>query len=434
MESIEADDGRPRRSLRAVAPRKNGTPSYDDVVQILNSTDLSQFERHQLAGALIQHACEVNGGVARRALVALYNLQTPGERAEGVSSEHNGRGFDREYGRVASELAERILGGGRLSGRDMEKTLNIVQRFRVQLVVHVDSETLRWVIEGEDGEDAHETGDAAGDATATAAGDAAATAATATPGGESAPSLPRGAGMLADDGGDDEDDDEDAEFDAADEEEDIDDFVVYSDEDADEDADEDEDDAISSDSDDVPTKRIRLALISDDEEDDDDPVVAAPAPVHAATAATHGALAPFAPIPPARRAPTREAAHAELTITEFGIRGAMMFSADTEALFQSALVQGARSADQIYEFMRGVPGLRISDVHVRLWQLRSSSAAGPSTMKGAVVVVFLDGAFRHARVVEESGSMLRLQMLAPRQGELVWVQMRGGRTLLYMEP
>jgi hypothetical protein len=371
----------------------------------------------------------VNGGVARRALVALYNLQTPGERAEGVSSEHNGRGFDREYGRVASELAERILGGGRLSVREMEKTLNIVQRFRVQLVVHVDSETLRWVIDGEDGEDAHETGDAAGDT----AGDAAATA-TATPGGESAPSLPRGAGMLADDGGDEEDDDEDAEFDAADEEEEIDDFVVYSDDDEDADA----DDAICSDSDDVPTKkrkRIRIASTSDDDEEDAAPVVAASAPVHAATAATAGALATVAPIPPAApRAPTREAAHAELTITEFGIRGAMMFSADTEALFQSALVQGARSADQVYEFMRGVPGLRISDVHVRLWQLRSSSAAGPSTMKNAVVVVFLDGAFRHARVVEESGSMLRLQMLAPRQGELVWVQMRGGRTLLYMEP
>jgi len=446
MALIEADDVRPRRSLRAVAPRKNGTPSYDDVVLILNSTDLTQFERHELAGALIQHACEVNGGVARRALVALYNLQTPGERAEGVSSEHNGRGFDREYGRAASELAERILGGGRLSGRDMDKTLNIVQRFRVQLVVHVDRETLRWVIEGEDGEDAHETGDAAGDAAATAgdaaaataAGDATATAATATPGGESAPSLPRGAGMLAYDGGDDEDDDEDAEFDAEDEEEDIDDFVVYSDEDADEDADADADDAIISDSEDVPTKkrkRIRLASTSDDDEEDDAaPVAAAPAPVHAATAATTVALAAVAPIPPAHRAPTREAAHAELTITEFGIRGAMMFSADTEALFQSALVQGARSADQIYEFMRGVPGLRISDVHVRLWQLRSSSAAGPSTMKGAVVVVFLDGAFRHARVVEESGSMLRLQMMAPRQGELVWVQMRGGRTLLYMEP
>ena len=205
--------------------------------------------------------------------------------------------------------------------------------------------------------------------------------------------------------------------------------MVYSDEDADEDADADADadDAICSDSEDVPTKkrkRIRLASTSDDDEEDDAaPVVAAPA------------LAIVAPIPrAAHRAPTREAAHAELTITEFGIRGAMMFSADTEALFQSALVQGARSADQIYEFMRGVPGLRISDVHVRLWQLRSSSAAGPSTMKGAVVVVFLDGAFRHARVVEESGSMLRLQMLAPRQGELVWVQMRGGRTLLYMEP
>jgi hypothetical protein len=379
-------------------------------MQILNSTDLTRFERHQLAGALIQHACEVNGGVARRALVALYELQTPGERAEGVSSEHNGRGFDREYGRVASELAERILGGARLSGRDMEKTLNIVQRFRVQLVVHVDSETLRWVIEGEDDEDKH-------------AGDAA------VPDGEIAPPFPRVAEALADDGGDEEDDDEDdAEFDAAGEEEDIDDFVVYSDEDADE--------ATGSESDDVPIprKRIRRVSFSDDDDEDAAPVVAAPAPVSAAAAATAVALAPVAPIVPARRVPTRETAHAELTVTEFGIRGAMLFSDATEALFQRALVQGARSADQVYEFMRGVPGLRISDVHVRLWQLRSSSAAGPSTMKGAVVVVFLDGAFRHARVVEESGNMLRLQMLASRHGELVWVQMHGGRTLLYMEP
>ena len=395
MASIEADEVRPRRSLRAVAPRRSGSPTYDDVVQVLNSTDLSQFERQQLAGALIQTACEVNGGVARRALVALYELQTPGERAEGVSSEHNGRGFDREYGRVASELAERILGGGRLSGRDMEKTLNIVQRFRVQLVVHVDEETLRWVIEGEDDEDKH-------------AGDAA------VPDGEHAPHSPRGAGMLADDGGDEEDDDEDdAEFDAAGEEEDIDDFVVYSDEDADE--------ATGSESDDVPIPRKRIRRVSSLDDDDED---AAPAV----------ALAQVAPIAPARRVPTRATAHAELTVTEFGIRGAMLFSDATEALFQRALVQGARSADQVYEFMRGVPGLRISDVHVRLWQLRSSSAAGPSSMKGAVVVVFLDGAFRHARVVEESGNMLRLHMLASPNGELVWVQMHGGRTLLYMEP
>jgi hypothetical protein len=289
----------------------------------------------------------------------------------------------------------------------MEKTLNIVQRFRVQLIVNVDRESLRWVIEGEDDGDKHETGDAA------------------APDGEHAPPSHRGADALADDVGDEDDDD--AEFDAEDEEEDIDDFVVDSDEDADE--------AISSESDDVPIprKRIRRVSSSDDGGEDAAPVVAALAPVSAANAATAGPLEPVTRIVPARRVATRETAHAELTVTEFGIRGAMLFSAATEALFQRALVQGARSADQVFEVMRGVPGLRISDVHVRLWQLRSSSAAEPSTMKGVVVVVFLDGAFRHARVVEESGNMLRLQMLASRQGELVWVQMQGGRTMLYIE-
>ena len=377
-----------RRSLRAVAPRRTGCPTYDDVMQVFNSTTLSQFERHQLAGAEIQTACEMNGGIARRALVALYELQTPGERAEGVSSEHNGRGFDREYGRVASEIAERILGGARLSGRDMEKVLNIVQRFRVQLVVQSDRETLRWVFEDEHDEDDKDTHDKGGDAAA-------------------APVV---------------EDDEDDDFDEEDEEDDMDDFIVYSE-------DEDAEDGPISEIDDVPTtrKRVRLTSSSDDDGDEAHLAVAAPAPASAPMAA------PVAAVVPARRPPTRENAHAELTVTEFGIRGAMLFSGVTEALFQRALAKGARSADQVYEFMRGVPGLRVSDVHVRLWQLRSS-VAGPSSMKDLVVVVFIDGAFRHALVAEESGSMLRLKMLASPLGELVWVTMHGGCTLLYADP
>jgi hypothetical protein len=371
-----------RRSLRAVAPRRAGNPGFDDVAQVLRSTDLSEFERNQLAGAVIQTACETDSNVARRALIALYDLQTPGERAVGVSSHHNGIGFDREYGRSASELAERILGGSRLTGRELEKILTIIQRFRVQLIVHVSRESLRWVFEGDEGDDEEAyrlLADEVGPYEAFAAAEA-----------------------------DDDDYDDDDVAGAEDDE----DFIV-SEGDADEvdDADGDADDDDELEERGVATlgvalrtkKRARRFIADSDDDDDDDAIPAD--------------------------------AHADITVTAFGVRGALLFSEAAEALFQRALAPpiGAKTAEEVFDVMRGVAGLRVSDVHVRMWQLRMSAAAGPAVaaavQSGTAVVVFLDGAFRRARVIDVTGGMLRLKMAV--SGDLVWVVKNSGG-ILYM--
>ena len=149
-----------RRSLRQVAAgHASQTPKFNDIQDILSNDKLSQFEKNELAGALIQNAAEVSAGVATRALISLYKLQTNEERAEGRSIHRNGKGFDREFSRVGSELAERALGGARLSVRDIEKVLVILQRFRVQLVKHVDEDTLRWVLDDEESEPESDTSD-----------------------------------------------------------------------------------------------------------------------------------------------------------------------------------------------------------------------------------------------------------------------------------
>lgn len=67
-------------------------PSFEECERILNSKSTSRFEREQLAGVLVQRAAERDGRVARRALVALYELQTGEERSEGKSKGVNGVG------------------------------------------------------------------------------------------------------------------------------------------------------------------------------------------------------------------------------------------------------------------------------------------------------------------------------------------------------
>ena len=366
-----------------------GTPTYDDVVQILNAADLSQFERHQLAGALIQTACEVNGGVARRALVALYELQTPGERAEGMSSEHNGRGFDREYGRAASELAERILGGARISGRDMERVLNIVQRFRVQLFVHVPRDTLRWVVEGED-EEEHASGGAAG-----AAGGDARDDADVGGGGHTSPTRP-GAGARHTLGADDDDDD-DADFDEDEEEEDMDDFVVLSDDDADEET------GGSSDDDDSPIDHKRKRLMVSSEDDDADaaaPPVEDPRVVSAVQAVA-------------------DPVYADLMVTAFGIRGAMTFSPSVEKLFLGLYNLPGATAIRVFDNMKGVPGLTVSDVHVRFWKDRWLDTRNVNG--GEEVIVYVDGAWRQASVCLPDGHTIDSIMRLKLGDSLMWV-------------
>jgi hypothetical protein len=363
-----------RRSLRALAPRSAG---FDDVAEVLRSTDLSVFERNQLAGAVIQNACETDSNVARRALIALYDLQTPGERAVGVSSQHNGVGFDREYGRSASELAERILGGSRLNGREMEKVLTIIQRFRVQLIVHVSRESLRWVFKGDEGdEEEDKEADAAVKYEVAAA----------------------------------EDDDDD---DGAAADEDDDDFIVSDEDEEDDEVEDDGADDVDADAD----AEADADADADGADDDVGGVVATQCVVapHRKRARLFIADDDDDDAPPAD-------AHADITVTAFGVRGALMFSDDAEALFQRALAPpvSAKSAEEVFETMRGVAGLRVSDVHVRMWQLRSAAvgvAVAPMQWQSKVVV-FLDGAFRRARVIDETSGLLRLQMAV--SGDLLW--------------
>ena len=111
-----------------------------------------------------------------------------------------------------------------------------------------------------------------------------------------------------------------------------------------------------------------------------------------------------------------------------------MFTGITETLFQHALSSGAKSADQIYAFMRGVPGLRVVDVHVRLWQQQFLHAqAGPASLKGCYVNIYLDGAFRYAQVTDEVCGMLRLNIVTSKTKDYVWVPVCGGNTLLYRD-
>jgi hypothetical protein len=393
-----------RRSLRQVAAgRANQTLKFSDVKDILETDKLSQFEKNELAGALIQNAAEVNASVATRALIALYKLQTDEERAEGRSIHRNGQGFDREFSRIGSELAERAIGGARLSVRDIEKVLVILQRFRVQLVKYVDEDTLRWVLDEDDDETSGR--DAPDKAPAT--------------------------------GEDDEEDEDDEEYDDYGYE---DDFVTSDDELS---ASSDEEDEKCEDAPDKsdekkdhkskPLKKRPYVIASSSEDDDDHDEKDAK---QAKKSVTPKPSAPRATVSPKKtiQPPTRQAAHGDLVVTEYGVRGAMMFTGTTETLFQHALSSGARSADQIYTFMRGVPGLRVADVHVRLWQQQFVHAqAGPSSLKGSYVNIYLDGAFRYAQVVDEVYGMLRLNLVASKGEDYVWVQACGGSTLLYRD-
>jgi hypothetical protein len=89
-------------------------------------------------------------------------------------------------------------------------------------------------------------------------------------------------------------------------------------------------------------------------------------------------------------------AYAELKVTPFGVRGALDFSTSVENLFCSVCYNHGMNAIKIFEKMEGVPGLTLSDVHVRLWRDRWLDAENKHGVEN--VMLYIDGAWRQASV------------------------------------
>jgi hypothetical protein len=333
----------PKRAAAASSGRT--MPTYENCVAILDGTG-TVFEREQHAAALIQAAAEMDCGVAERALLALYSLQTGEEKAFGVSTAHNGKGFDREFGRDASIVAEKLIANRPLTKKQIENMLDIIQRFRVQLITKIDRCELRTIFNGGAG---HQH--------------------TFFP-----------ARKAADEADDEMYDDDDEAF--------IDDEEEEEDEEDEEYEEEAEEEAMP----------VRVLTPTD---------VPAP-PLPAVVAPPKRVSKPVTPL--------NKPVHASLYSTSFGLRGALMFSANTEMLFQRAIRTHDTNAPRIFDFMAGVPGLSLSDVHVRVWQLRNGSE--PSDPTGSHVVAFVDGAWRNARVEDTCCGSFKLAFA---ENEASWI-------------
>lgn len=68
-----------------------------------------------------------------RAIVALYQRQTAAERAEGVTAERNGVGFDGSDAYTFSFVAERLAEGTHLRAETLERYLPRVLKYCNQL-------------------------------------------------------------------------------------------------------------------------------------------------------------------------------------------------------------------------------------------------------------------------------------------------------------
>lgn len=141
---------RARASAQKSQPvlRKRTPPPrpFEQLTSILNS-DNDKFYKVQMAGGLIQSMAEASTGFAERAFMALYNLQTNDEKLLGRSSGHNGIGFNREDGPIASKLAEKIAEDFELNEDEVNKVLNLLQTYRVQLVSKIPICDLQLVFE-----------------------------------------------------------------------------------------------------------------------------------------------------------------------------------------------------------------------------------------------------------------------------------------------
>ena len=115
------------------------------------SPGASQFERHNIAGAILSRHIAAEPEVAQRALLELYALQTADERAQRKTAVRNGQGFGARYAVRASHLAEDVLRGDALSSGDLEFATDVVNVHRDQLFTWVSSRTRLVIFAGDDG-------------------------------------------------------------------------------------------------------------------------------------------------------------------------------------------------------------------------------------------------------------------------------------------
>ncbi len=82
----------------------------------------------------IARLLEVNDRAVARALVVLYQRQTADERSGGMTKHSNGCGFNASDAPFASSLAERVLGGKRLSATQLRLARRMLRKYAGQLL------------------------------------------------------------------------------------------------------------------------------------------------------------------------------------------------------------------------------------------------------------------------------------------------------------
>jgi hypothetical protein len=351
---------------------------------------------------IIQQMIDYNNDIGVRALIALYELQTDEERVMGDSIEHNGQGFDREYGKQASALAQRALAGSHFNRRETEKIKSIVQRFRDQLITKISRDKLQWVLRG-----THDLPPSDGAVAETAAATV---------------HSPPGAAPTSSH----EDDADDDEYDEEDDEEDDDDDFIDDEEIEEEDEEEDEPEVADF----AAPAPARAA-----------PADAAPAPSGAAPA--DGAPAPAAVAAPAARPVNPNPSDSEISysycsdadgeinsslhrvlqchadrdcgylrVTEFGVRGAMAFSKQTETIFQRYFPKCGSKFTAFCHKFSGIPGFRVEDLFFRIWQEKrvSPEEQYPATCfkVNDQVCLYYDGCVVHGRVVSSTQHLVKV--------------------------
>lgn len=79
---------------------------------------------------------------ALRGLVRIYEAQTADEKRSGLTTHENGVGFTGADAELLSSFARQYLGGGRLSGRQMDLLLAKMPKYARQLSAIADAEKL----------------------------------------------------------------------------------------------------------------------------------------------------------------------------------------------------------------------------------------------------------------------------------------------------
>lgn len=370
------------------ASLKSVTSPLAAVTKVLGDTKLTQLERAELAGTVLQQSAEADPEVLKKCFLALYAFQTTDEVQKKATFERNRQGFDSFDGARCSKLGDKLLANPycELTASDDCLLSRTITKYRAQIVTKCSPKQLEDIFNMRLDLFCKQAG------------------------GAPCAQQDEEDASLGDGDYDAADDSDDSDDDAMAEEED----EAEEDEEGDE-AEEEEDEARSGSAgcQTVGPRGVSLARVVPKHAK----AAAAPAATDAGNKEAHRSAGAHARV--------GEAETAAPLAGEYSISAGVLTRAG-EDIFQFARGCGADTAEDILVHFHGARGVTLHDIHTRIYSSRrySTEAAQP----GDTVVVFHDGRWARGKVVQGSDTTV-FAALSGTDG--VWV--RRSTEFMYIE-